>query len=180
MTWIDIVLIIIVLGLIVHGIIFGLVRSLFDMAGIIGGYLLAINFGDMIRMPRFLAFLLIFVVTVIVFSISGRLFSKLVHLTPLGLLDRILGGVLGLAKGIFIGFVFLIILLLVKTANRTLNKSEIAPWVLTGGLRVCQVLPKKWFDWVRQVITKRELVEFQMPNSECQVDFNDQMTNLDI
>ena len=158
MTWIDIVLIIIVLGLVIHGIIIGLVRSLFDIAGIIAGYLLAINFNEAIKIPKFLAFLLIFVVTVILFSILGRLFSKLIHITPLGLFDRILGGVLGLLKGIVIGFVFLIILLLVKTANRTLNKSEIAPWLLTGGLRACEVLPEKWYDWLKQVVTKRELV----------------------
>ncbi len=159
MTWIDIILLTIFLALLIHGIIIGLVRGVFDIAGIILGYLLAINFSGVIKIPKFLSFLIIFVITVIAISLLGRAISKFIHITPLRLIDRILGGLLGFVKGLIICFIFLIIVLLFQRANRVVYRSEIAPWVLRGGLTMSQVLPKKWYLWIEEVITKRELVQ---------------------
>ncbi len=159
MTWIDIVLIIILLGLVIHGIIIGLIRSLFDIVGIVFGYMLAIQYSETIGIPKFLAFLLIFIIVVIIISILGRIISKLIHVTPLGFIDRILGGILGFLKGFVICFVFLIILLLIKKENVTLYNSEIAPWIIRGGLTMSQALPEKWYRWIEDVTTKRELVK---------------------
>ena len=158
MTWIDIVLIIIMASLVIHGIIFGLIRGVFEILGIFIGCFLAINFNDALGIPKFLGFLLIFVVVVIGFSFLGRVIKKIIHLTPLGFIDRILGGLLGLLKGIVVCFVFLIICLLLKTPNRTLHVSKIAPSVLRYGLEVSRVLPEKWYNWIEEVITKRQLV----------------------
>lgn len=158
MTWIDIIVLIIVVSLIIHGIIIGLVRGVFDIVGIFLGYITAINFSDVIRIPRFLAFLLLFVIVVIVVSLAGRIISKVIHITPIGGLDRILGGFLGFIKGFIISFVFLIVLLLLKKSNDVLYKSEIAHWVIRGGLTTSQVLPQKWYDWIEEIVTKRELV----------------------
>lgn len=157
MTWIDIILLIIIASLVIHGIIIGLVRSIFHIVGIILGYLLAINFSGSIGLPKFLAFLLIFVVAVVIVTILGRIISKLIHITPLGGIDRILGGLLGFLKGFIIAFVFLILLLLAKKSNRILYKSDIAHWVLKGGLTATQVLPQNWYNWIEEIVTKREL-----------------------
>lgn len=159
MTWIDIILLIIFLALLIHGIIIGLVRGVFDIAGIIIGYLLAINFSSAIKIPKFLSFLIIFVITVVAVSLLGRAVSKLVHITPLGLVDRILGGLLGFIKGLIVCFIFLIIVLLFQRANRIIYRSEIAPWVLKGGLTMSRALPRKWYLWIEEVVTKRELVQ---------------------
>ena len=111
-------LIIIVLGLLIHGIIIGLVRGVFDFVGIILGYLLAINYSETIKIPKFLAFILIFVTVIILVAILGRIISKSIHVTPLGFIDRILGGLLGFLKGFIVCFVFLIIILLFQKANK--------------------------------------------------------------
>jgi len=75
MTWVDIVILVIIVGLILHGMIIGLIRGAFDIAGIIIGYILAIQFNDTIRIPRFLAFLLIFIVLIAVVVFSLRKFT---------------------------------------------------------------------------------------------------------
>jgi len=158
MTWIDIIIIVIILALVIHGIIIGLIRSVFDIIAIILGYILAVYYSATIGIPRLLAFLLIFIVVVIIVSIIGRIISRLIHITPLGFIDRILGGILGLLNGFVICFVFLLALLIIRKENVTLYRSEIAPWIMRGGLTMSQVLPRKWYRWIQDVTTKRELV----------------------
>ena len=159
MGWIDIVLVIILLILAIHGFIIGIIRSIFDIVGILAAYILAVSFSGMLGMPRFIAFLLIFVIIVVAVHILGRIISKVIRSTPLGTIDRLLGGLLGLIKGLVICFVFLLILLLLKRPNKAIQKSDIAPWILKGGLTASEVLPSKWSDWLKNVITQRELVQ---------------------
>jgi membrane protein required for colicin V production len=158
-TWIDIVLIIILFGLVIHGMVIGLIRGVFDIVGIIFGYILAVSFSKAIKIPQFLAFLLIFIIVVVAISIIGRIISKIIHITPLGFIDRILGAVLGFVKAFVVCFVFLIIILLIKKSDLALRKSEIAPWVLKGGLTASQILPKKWYRWIEEIIMKKDLVQ---------------------
>jgi membrane protein required for colicin V production len=160
MTWVDIILLVIFCALLIHGIIIGLVRGVFDIAGIIIAYIVAINFSEAIKIPRFLSFLLIFIIIAIAVSLLGRYVSKLIHVTPLGLIDRLLGGVLGFLKGFVICFVFLVVLLLFQRANRTIGASEIAPWVLRAGLTMSHALPRPWYLWIENVVTRRQLVIF--------------------
>jgi membrane protein required for colicin V production len=159
MTWVDIVIIVITLGLVIHGIVFGLIRGLFDIVGIIAGYLLAVHYSSTLNMPSVLAFILVFVVVVVVISILGRIISKLVHVTPIGLIDRLLGGVLGLAKAFVVSFVFVLVVLLIHKSNIAIMESEIASWVLKGGLTASHIMPKKWYDWIDKLVKTRETAE---------------------
>jgi membrane protein required for colicin V production len=158
MTWIDIVIIIIIAGLIMHGIFIGLVRGGFDIAGIIAGYILALNFNDMMKIPRFLAFLVIFIVVVIAVSILGRIISKVLHATPIGIFDRLFGGLLGLIKGFIISFVFLLVLLLIHKSDKAISDSEVAPLILRGGLIMSQVLPERWYEQIERITVERDMV----------------------
>jgi membrane protein required for colicin V production len=159
MDWIDIVLIIILLLLALHGLMIGIIRSICDIIGILMAYVLAVSFSGLLGMPRFVGFLLIFVIIVVAVHLLGRIISKAIRSTPLGTIDRLLGGLLGLFKGLVICFVFLIVLLLVKRPNTAIQRSSIAPWILKGGLTASQVLPSKWSDWIENIITQRELVQ---------------------
>ena len=159
MVWVDIVLIIVLMILALHGLLIGIIRSVFDIVGILIGYVLAVSFSGAIGMPRFLAFLLIFVLIVVAIHILGRIISKAMRTTPLGAIDRILGGLLGLAKGLVICFVFLLILLLLQKSNKAVYRSTIAPQILRGGLIASQVLPDRLNNWIEDVVTKRELVQ---------------------
>lgn len=159
MVWLDIVLIIVLTILALHGLLIGIIRSVFDIIGILIGYVLAVSFSGSVGIPRFLAFLLIFVLIVVAVHILGRIISKAIKATPLGTIDRVLGGLLGLVKGLVVCFVFLLILLLLQKSNKTVYKSAIAPEILKGGLIASQVLPDKWYNWVEDVVTKRALVQ---------------------
>lgn len=159
MTWIDIVLIIIFCLFVFHGIVIGLIRGLFDILAFIVGYIAAILFSDIIPLPRFISFIIVFIVAAAIIIVLGRLVSKLVHITPLGLLDRILGAFLGAAKGFVICFIFLLALTLTEKANRTLYRSDIAHRVLKYGLLVSRVLPDAWYKWVEEAATTRVIVQ---------------------
>ncbi len=157
MCWIDIVILIILMVMVVQGIIVGFVRSIFDLGGIIVGIFLAIEYAEQLNMTKPVAFILIFVVTVIVSSIAGRLISKIIHLTPLGLLDRLMGGGLGFVKGVFICFVFLVVVCLFNKQD-ALKKCEIAPIILRSGVSASQMLPEKWHKWLKRIIVRKEFV----------------------
>lgn len=157
MLWIDIVIIVIITGLIIHGLVTGLVRGAFDIAGIIAGYILAVIYSANVELPRLIAFLLIFIVTVVVFSIAGRIVSKIIHITPLGIIDRILGAALGLAKGFIIAFVFLVAIMFVKKDSRVIAGSQFAPLVVTFGVRASHFLPDPVHEWIEGLFSRREI-----------------------
>jgi membrane protein required for colicin V production len=158
MVWVDIVIIIIIISLIVHGIATGLIRGVFDIAGIVFGYIIAVTYSTAVRIPQILAFLLIFIAVIVAFSIVGRIMSKIIHITPLGLIDRVLGGVLGLVKGGIICFVFLLAVMLVKKDTRIISESRFAPQIASSGLKVSRVLPKPLYDWIREVFARKDVV----------------------
>jgi len=158
MTWIDILIVIIMLALILHGIIRGLIKSIFDILGIVIGYLLALNFSGCLGIPRFIAFFLVFFISLVIVVIIGRTISKLIHITPLGIFDRILGGILGAVKGFIICFIFLIIIILLQKFDKTLYSSSIAPLILRGGLTASQTLPKSWYKRIEKIVTGKRIL----------------------
>jgi membrane protein required for colicin V production len=157
MAWIDVVIIVIVISLLIHGIATGLIRSAFDIAGIFFGYIFAVSYSATIRMPQIFAFLLIFVVVFLVISIGGRILSKVIHFTPLGIIDRILGGVLGLIKGLVICFVLLIVVMLVRKDTRVLNESQIARQIASSGIEASKLLPKPWYEWIEKTFKRSNI-----------------------
>ncbi len=160
MTLIDIIIVVIFSVLIIHGFFIGLVRGIFDIAGILLGYFFAVHYSATVKIPKVLAFILIFLGIVVVVSIAGRFVSKLIHLTPLGIFDRILGGIFGFLKALVISFVFLIVVSLISSNNRIIYKSQIAPLIVKVGLGASQILPKNWYQWIRYKLRHRELVDY--------------------
>jgi len=158
MAWIDIVIVVIIISLIIHGIATGLIRGVFDIAGIVFGYIIAVTYSAAVRLPQILAFLLIFIAVVVAFSIVGRVISKIIHITPLGFIDRVLGGVMGLVKGGIICFVFLLAVMLVKKDTRIISDSRFAPQIANSGLKVSRVLPRPLYDWIKEVFFRKEIV----------------------
>jgi len=158
MALIDILIIVIVAGLIIHGIATGLIRSAFDIAGLFFGYIFAVSYSATVRIPQILAFILIFIVVFLVVSIAGRIISRVVHITPLGIIDRILGGVLGLAKGLVICFVLLIVIMLIRKDFRILSESQIAKQVAHQGLQASKFLPKPWYKWIEETFQRSDFV----------------------
>jgi membrane protein required for colicin V production len=145
------------MGLIIHGIATGLIRSAFDIAGIFFGYIFAVSYSATIKIPHIFAFLLIFIVVFLVVSIAGRIVSKVVHITPLGIIDRILGGALGLLKGVVICFVLLIAVMLIRKDTRILSESTIAREVADYGVEASKFLPRPWYEWLMDVFKRSDV-----------------------
>ncbi len=155
MTWIDAVLIALFILLIFHGMIIGLVRGLFDIAGLILGYLLAVRFCDRIHLPGPAAFLIIFVATVIAVSLAGVLITKAIRKTPLSAINRMLGALLGLIKAFVLGFVFLLVLHFFPKTLPQRKQSDIAPYVQEYGLTVSEFLPPAWSRWIKKTFEEK-------------------------
>jgi membrane protein required for colicin V production len=113
MSLLDIAIIAVVLGSIVWGIWRGLVREVMSLAGWVIAFLAAnavgAQLGEMLppsagspEVRVLIGFIVVFVVTVAAATLVGVLVSKMFKAAGLSGVDRTLGGVFGLARGIVI------------------------------------------------------------------------------
>src|SRR5260370_31996897 len=100
----------------------GLVRAIFGLVGLIGGFQLAAwNYamvGDWIgesrikmsvTTERILGFVVIVVIVAALLDFAGRLFQKILRQVGLGPIDRLLGTVFGFARGCMVGIAVLML-----------------------------------------------------------------------
>jgi len=82
----------------------GIIKTVFGIAGLIGGIVLAGRYYDELAAVlsssgatwvNIAAYAIILIATLIVAGVIGRLVAKLVHLVLLGWLDRLVGCILG-------------------------------------------------------------------------------------
>jgi membrane protein required for colicin V production len=114
MTWLDIVIIIILLLSVFRGAFRGLIREAFGLAGIVLAIYLGLHFMELgVRLfpdlgtetaVRIVSFALVFLAVCILSNLLGKLVHRAVHAVALGLLDRLLGAALGFLEGFaFVG-----------------------------------------------------------------------------
>lgn len=114
MSTFDTLAIIVLAISLVYSLFRGLVREIFSLLAYIGGYFLAINYRDGFaatiyeQIPNktaseIISFALIFIASVVAISVVGKIVQSMVQSAPgLSGLDRFLGGMVGLAKGVLI------------------------------------------------------------------------------
>jgi len=113
MTWLDYAIVGVLAVSVVWGIWRGFVREVISLAGWVLAFLaanaVAGPLGDAlptsISSPEvrvLAAFLVVFIFTLSLATLAGMLFSKLLKAAGLGGLDRTLGGMFGLARGVVI------------------------------------------------------------------------------
>src|SRR5580658_1879328 len=113
MTEFDYAVVFVVAVSVAIGIWRGLIREAFSLAGWILAFVVANAFGsDMASMLRgtihtesvrlIAAFVLLFVIVLLAMGIAGMLASKLFRVAGLGLADRFLGAIFGMARGIVV------------------------------------------------------------------------------
>ena len=114
MTYLDIIILLPVVYGIIRGIMQGLVREVFALAGIILGVVMARIYADSATiwlekiitlettLLKPIAALVIFIVVAVVCNILAVLLTKLMKFISLGWLNRLVGGVFGAAKWILI------------------------------------------------------------------------------
>lgn len=143
-SWVDWALLAVTFASLVVGLVRGLVFEVLSLLGWVAAYIVAqlaavslaphlpigapgsaLNFGA--------AFLITFVVALIVWTLAAKLLRMAIHATPLTLLDRALGGVFGLARA-------LILLLAVATIVSFTPATRAQAWQQSHGAAWLQAL----------------------------------------
>jgi membrane protein required for colicin V production len=110
MSWVDWVIVLVIVLTVLDGLRHGFLRSICSLAGLVLGLALAVwNYGRLGKLIMFsvrfetvantIAFLLIAVFVMGVASMGGKILSKTLHATGLGCLDKLAGGVFGFIQG---------------------------------------------------------------------------------
>jgi len=145
MNWLDIVIIIVIALLGFAGLRQGLIRTVFGIAGLIGGIFLAGRYYAELAERLFpagaiwgniAAYAIILILTLVVAGVIGWLLAKLVSFVALGWLDRLVGLILGIVIG---GLLFAAILAIAlhfsdyyPGMEATINQSAIARFLVTA------------------------------------------------
>jgi membrane protein required for colicin V production len=142
MNWLDIVIIVVVVLLGLAGLRQGIVRTVFGIAGLIGGIFLAGRYYDELAALLFpsgvtwaniAAYAIIAIATLVVAGVIGWLIVKLVNFAALGWLDRLIGFILGIViGGLLCAAILAIAVKYYPGMEATVNQSVIAKF-LTGG-----------------------------------------------
>jgi len=154
MTAADWVIVVIIAVSIIQAAISGFFHEAFGIAGLIVGYLLAAwNYQRLAaRYAPYLksmwlgeigAFLLIFLAVLVIAGIAGRITRHIVKEAGLSFVDRILGGALGLLRGILLVAVIIMSMAAFTPTSTWLEGSELAPYFLVVGRAAIWVAPSE-------------------------------------
>jgi|SRR5579872_1205751 len=152
MTVADWIIVVVIALSVVQAAISGFFHEAFGIAGLILGYLLAAwNYQRLAaRYAPYLksmwlgeigAFLFIFLGVLIVAGIAGRITRHIVKEAGLSFVDRILGGALGLVRGILLVGVVLTSMAAFTPTSVWFEGSELAPYFLIVGRAAIWVAP---------------------------------------
>ena len=152
MTAADWIIVFVILVSTVQAAVAGFFQEVFGIAGLVFGYVVAawqyhrlgVWFGNYLKSPELAdsaGFLAIFLLVMILAGIAGRVARWTVKKTGLSFLDRLLGGVLGFARGCLIVAVVLMSMTAFTPASRWLTGSELAPYFLVVGRAAIWVAP---------------------------------------
>lgn len=149
-TWFDIIIIAVVIILGIKGIINGLIKEVFGLIGIIGGVIIASRnanlVGDLISLyiyqlsdsaEFFFGFLLALLVFWFVCLMLGNLLSKMLKMSGLGFVDRLLGFFVGAAKIFLVLAILAAIVSKISVLNQKVSPffegSKVYPILLSAG-----------------------------------------------
>jgi membrane protein required for colicin V production len=162
-NWLDIVLILIIASSIFSGFASGMARVIVGMGTTILAIILSVWFyGSMAgvfqeyvssrAIANIIGFFVVFVCIMVAGGLLGALLAKLFKWVGLGWLDRLLGGALGLVRGILISVV-LIMIVMAFTATpppRSVVNSRIAPYVVGAASVLTAITPHELKDGFRE------------------------------
>lgn len=87
------------------------------------------------------AFLLILAGSMIAASLIGKLLSRTASAIGLGLVDRLLGGIFGVVRGVLLGLTLLLALTVFLPSSPWVENSHIAPYFLEADHAVSFLMP---------------------------------------
>ena len=132
----------------------GFFREAFNLAGLAVGYLLAAWqyhrladwFAPHLKSPwlgEIAGFLIIFFAVLIVFGFAGRIAQWAMKKAGLSAIDRVLGALLGLLRGVLVVAIVLTAMTAFAPAARWLEGSQLAPYFLVGGRAAIWLAPSE-------------------------------------
>jgi membrane protein required for colicin V production len=151
-NWLDGILAGVVLVSIVTAILKGFIRELISLASVLAGLVIAALgyrragpwFADLTSSREValgLGFLTLFVGTLVVGAVISFFAKKLIQKAGLQWFDRFLGGVFGLARGIVVDCVLLMVMLAFSMKAEAVQRSRLAPYVATGARVIVLAMP---------------------------------------
>jgi membrane protein required for colicin V production len=158
MNWLDIVIIVVAVLLGIVGLRQGIIKTVFGIAGLIGGIVLAGRYyGGLAALlspsgatwANIAAYAIILFATLIVAAVIGSLVAKLVHLVMLGWLDRLVGCILGVfIGGLICAAVLAIVGKYYPGAEAVISQSAVARFLMERFPLLLALLPEE-FDFIR-------------------------------
>jgi len=150
----DWIIVIVIAMSVVQAAISGFFHEAFGIAGLILGYLLAAwnyerlaaRYAPYLKsmwLGEIAAFLVIFLAVVLVAGLAGRIVRHIVKEAGLSFVDRILGGALGLLRGILMVAVVLMSMAAFTPTSTWLEGSQLAPYFLVVGRAAIWVAPSE-------------------------------------
>jgi len=137
----------------------GFFREIFSFFGLIAGILLAswnypLVSGYLVPLlpwaaAQIVAFLLIVIATMVLCGLAGTLLSKTAKTVGLGFVDRLLGGLFGLARGWLMGVTLLIAAAAFVPHSRYVRNSQLSGYFLQGAHAVSFVVPANLQQHIR-------------------------------
>ncbi len=180
MFWYDIFIIAIVAASFLYGFFKGIISELFAIAGLIIGFLVAMKYSLIIQpyMLRFvkgegaalcLAFLLLFLCTAAALIVVGILFKKAIKFIRLSWLDRLVGGLVGLIKGIVVaGLISLLIITFVPEGRAFMRQSKFGRHMVTVVRIAVYLLPERFRKRLHEYDSKEEHAETVYPTVDTE------------
>lgn len=158
MNWLDILLLVFIIASVIGGLMSGIIKILFTVAGLIIGVILAGNFSGALAdkltfisdpgTANIVAFIFIMVVVMLIAGILAFVIKKIAETVLLGWINRIGGAVLGLFLGMIFAAAILTIYVKFIGLNATIEDSWMAVFLLDKFPIVMGFLPSQ-FDDVR-------------------------------
>ena len=154
MTAADWIIVIVIAVSVLQAAVSGFFHEAFGIAGLILGYLLAAwnyerlaaRYAPYLKsmwLGEIAAFLVIFLAVVLVAGLAGRIVRHIVKEVGLSFVDRILGGALGLLRGILMVAVVLMSMAAFTPTSTWLEGSQLAPYFLVVGRAAIWVAPSE-------------------------------------
>ena len=167
MNWLDIVIVIISVIFGILGMWKGAIRAAFGIVGLIGGIALAGHYYKSLAAllspvgaawSGIAAYAIILIVTLIAASIIGWIVARLIHVTPLGWVDRIVGLILGLGIGSILCAALLAILSkYLSSIEAVISDSAVARFLMDQLPLLLALLPEE-FDFIRDFFSTAKQV----------------------
>ncbi len=158
MNWLDIVILLILIGVVGHSAWRGLVRSVISFGSVILAAILATRYCQAAaehlsgivrdgRVASLLGFILIFLSIIAAGILIGRLTRSFLKKTGLGPMDRFLGGVLGILKSaVIIAVIIMLVDNFAPNGHKIIAEGEIAPICRPLGEVLADFLPQSLLD----------------------------------